>query len=84
MFSSTFGTGWVGMSACPLVVFARAYMYTLCVFGAVNTQGFVWEFFFLMRYIYIFIHSFIILFLIPLGDLFIYWSGGLLGWAGYS
>ena len=32
-------------------------MYALCVSGAVNTQGFVWKFF--MRYIYIFIHSFI-------------------------
>ena len=31
-------------------------MHALCVFGAVNTQGFVWKFF--MRYIiYIFIHS---------------------------
>ena len=29
---------------CPLVVFARAYMYALCVSGAVNTQGFVWTF----------------------------------------
>ena len=32
-------------------------MYALCVSGAVNTQGFVWKFF--MRYLYIFIHSFI-------------------------
>ena len=32
-------------------------MYALCVFGAVSTQGFVWNF--CMRYIYIFIHSFI-------------------------
>ena len=50
MHSSTFEMGWVGMSACPLVVLAaRAYMYVLCVFGAVNTQGFVYKFF--MRYI---------------------------------
>ena len=56
MFSSAFGTGWVGMSACPLVVFARAYMYALCVFGAVNTQGFVWQFFYAL---YIHCHSFI-------------------------
>ena len=50
MHSSTFGKGWVGMSACPLVVLAcEAYMYALCVSGAVNTQGFVWKFF--MRYI---------------------------------
>ena len=33
-------------------------MYALCVSGAVNTQGFVWKVF--MRYIYIFIHSFIL------------------------
>ena len=32
-------------------------MYALCVFGAMNMQGFVWSFF--MRYISIFIHSFI-------------------------
>ena len=29
--------------------YVRAYMYALCVSGAVNTQGFVWKFF--MRYI---------------------------------
>ena len=32
-------------------------MYALCVSGAMTTQGFVWNLF--MRYIYIFIHSFI-------------------------
>ena len=36
---------------------AIAYMYALCVSGAVNTEGFVWKF--CMRYIQIFIHSFI-------------------------
>ena len=46
MHSSTFGKGWVGMSACPLVVLACE---SLHVSGAVNTQGFVWKFF--MRYI---------------------------------
>ena len=33
-------------------------MYALCVAGAVNTQVFVWKFFYAL-YIYIFIHSFI-------------------------
>ena len=36
---------------------ARAYMYALCVSGAVNKQGFVWKFF--MRYIKKLIRSFI-------------------------
>ena len=33
-----------------------AYMYALCVSGAVNTQGFVWKFFYAL---YIYSHSFI-------------------------
>ena len=36
---------------------ARAYMYALCVSGAVNTQGFVWKFFMRMIYKFSFIHS---------------------------
>ena len=53
MHSSTFGKGWVGMSACPLVVLACESLHVndVCtVSGAVNTQGFVWKFF--MRYVY--------------------------------
>ena len=33
-------------------------MYALCLFGAENTQGFVWKFYI---YIHNFIHSFILL-----------------------
>ena len=38
------------------VQLARAYMYALCVSGAVNTQGFEWKFFYAL---YINFHSFI-------------------------
>ena len=48
---------------CVYLALARAYMYALCVSGAVNTQRFVWTFF--MRYnIYMFIHSFILCWLV--------------------
>ena len=45
-----------GMSVLRQFQLVRAYMYALCVSGAVNTQGFVWKFFYAL---YINFHSFI-------------------------
>ena len=61
MHSSTFGKGWVGMSACPLVVLACESLHVCTVYiWRCEHARFCVEVFF-MRYIYIFIHSFIVL-----------------------
>ena len=57
MYSSTFGKGWVGMSACPLVVLAceSLHVYTVCIWRCEHARFCVEGFYAL----YINFHSFI-------------------------
>ena len=63
--SCTFGKEWVGKGRLYFIGMSVVWWFLACeslhactsVSGAVNTQSFVWKFF--MRYIYIFIRSFI-------------------------
>ena len=57
MYSSTFGKGWVGMSACPLVVLAceSLHVCTVCIWRCEHARFCVEVFYAL----YINFHSFI-------------------------
>ena len=46
IYSCTFGVeGWRNLTLLAwMLLVVLAYMYALCVSGAVNTQGFVWKF----------------------------------------
>ena len=60
LYSSTFGKGWVGMSACPLVVLAcdSLHVCTVCIWRCEHAR-FCVEVFLCAIYKFSFIHSFI-------------------------
>ena len=61
MYSSTFGKGWVGMSACPLVVLAceSLHVCTVCIWHCEHARFCVEVFYALYINFHSFIHSFI-------------------------
>ena len=61
MHSSTFGKGWVGMSACPLVVLAceSLHVCTVCIWRCEHARFCVEVFYALYINFHSFIHSFI-------------------------
>ena len=61
MHSSTFGKGWVGMSACPLVVLAceSLHVCTVCIWRCEHARFCVEVFYALYIIFHSFIHSFI-------------------------
>ena len=60
MHSSTFGKGWVGMSACPLVVLAceSLHVCTVCIWRCEHARFCVEVFYALYINFHSFIHSF--------------------------
>ena len=60
MRSSTFGKGWVGMSACPLVVLAceSLHVCTVCIWRCEHARFCVEVFYALYINFHSFIHSF--------------------------
>ena len=60
MHSSTFGKGWVGMSACPLVVLAceSLHVCTVCIWRCEHARFCVEVFYALYINVHSFIHSF--------------------------
>ena len=61
MYSSTFGKGWVGMSACPLVVLAceSLHVCTVCIWRCEHARFCVEGFYALYMNFHSFIHSLI-------------------------
>ena len=61
MHSSTFGKGWVGMSACPLVVLPceSLHVCTVCIWRCEHARFCVEVFYALYINFHSFIHSFI-------------------------
>ena len=61
MYSSTFGKGWVGMSACPLVVLAceSLHVCTVCIWRCEHARFCVEVFYALYINFHSFIHPFI-------------------------
>ena len=59
MYSSTFGKGWVGMSACPLVVLAceSLHVCTVCIWRCEHARFCVEGFYALYINFHSFIHS---------------------------
>ena len=59
MYSSTFGKGWVGMSACPLVVLAceSLHVCTVCIWRCEHARFCVEVFYALYINFHSFIHS---------------------------
>ena len=59
MYSSTFAKGWVGMSACPLVVLAceSLHVCTVCIWRCEHARFCVEVFYALYINFYSFIHS---------------------------
>ena len=63
MYSSTFGMGWVGMSACPLVVLAceSLHVCTVCIWHCEHARFCVEVFYALYINFHSFIHSYALL-----------------------
>ena len=63
MHSSTFGKGWVGMSACPLVVLAceSLHVCTVCIWRCEHARFCVEVFYALYINFHSFIHSYCVL-----------------------